>query len=117
VTARTACRTAATVAGTALLMTVASPAWAEFYDDGEQPGPGLGPIETLLLYVGAPAALFLLIALLVMAPSMARGPRYRPGLGWWAAPVWFNGPAEGQVEEAVRTAVPTAEGGGASARW
>jgi hypothetical protein len=84
-------------------------------DDGELPGKGLSPIETLLLFVGAPALLFLVIALLVMAPSMARGPRYRPGLGWWAAPVWFNGPDD--ADRAVRHATPTTDGGGTSARW
>ncbi len=78
----------------------------------------MGAIETLLLYVVSPAALFVVIALLVMAPSMSRGPRYRPGVGWWAAPIWFNGP-EGHenLDVAVRTAMPTTSGGGASARW
>ncbi|MEP6759741.1 MAG: hypothetical protein ABJA93_00050 [Sporichthyaceae bacterium] len=84
-------------------------------DDGEVPGKGLSAIETLLLYVGAPALLFLVIALLAMAPSMTRGPRYRPGLGWWAAPVWFNGPDD--ADTAVRRATPTTDGGGSSARW
>ncbi len=85
------------------------------YDDGEVPTEGIGNIEALLIYVGVPALLFLVIALLVMAPSMARGPRYRPGLGWWAAPVWFNGPDD--ADAAVRRATPTTDGGGSSARW
>jgi hypothetical protein len=85
------------------------------YDDGEIPAEGISNIATLLIYVGAPLLLFLVIALLVMAPSMARGPRYRPGLGWWAAPIWFNGPDD--ADAAVRTAVPTTDGGGTSARW
>jgi hypothetical protein len=85
------------------------------YDDGEVPSEGIGNIEALLIYVGVPALLFLVIALLVMAPSMARGPRYRPGLGWWAAPVWFNGPDD--ADAAVRRATPTTDGGGSSARW
>ena len=88
---------------------------ASHLDDGELPGKGLSAIETLLIFVGAPAFLFLVIALLVMAPSMARGPRYRPGLGWWAAPVWFNGPDD--ADTAVRRATPTTDGGGTSARW
>ena len=88
---------------------------AKQYDDGEVPAEGIGNIEALLIYVGAPALLFLVIALLVMAPSMARGPRYRPGLGWWAAPVWFNGPDD--ADAAVRRATPTTDGGGTSARW
>lgn len=74
-------------------------------------------VETLLVFVVAPAALFVIIALLVLAPSMTRGPRYRPGLGWWAAPVWFNGPSHDDIDAAVRAAIPTTDGGGASARW
>ncbi len=85
------------------------------YDDGEVPAEGIGNVAALLIYVGAPALLFLVIALLAMAPSMARGPRYRPGLGWWAAPVWFNGPED--ADAAVRRATPTTDGGGTSARW
>ena len=89
---------------------------AQQLDDGEVSAEGgLTALQTLLIYVGAPALLFLVIALLVMAPSMARGPRYRPGLGWWAAPVWFNGPDD--ADAAVRHATPTTDGGGTSARW
>ena len=85
------------------------------YDDGEVPAEGISDLAALLVYVGIPALLFLVIAVLVLAPSMARGPRYRPGLGWWAAPVWFNGPDD--ADSAVRHATATTEGGGASARW
>ena len=56
-----------------------------------------------------------IITFLVFLPSLVRGPRYRPGLGWWAAPVWFNGPED--ADNAVRTATATVQGGGASARW
>ena len=84
-------------------------------DDGQQPGGGLSVVQTLLIFVGIPAAIFVAIVLLVSAPGMARGPRYRPGLGWWAAPVWFNGPDD--ADAAVRTATATTGGGGASARW
>lgn len=96
---------------------LAAPASAQVLDDGEQPGPGLSAITTILVFIGIPVALFVLIAVLALAPSMARGPRYRPGLGWWAAPIWFNGPED--ADRAVRTAAahPTTDGGGASARW
>ena len=100
----------------AVLMLSASPAWA--LDDGEVPGEGTTAIETLLIYVVAPAGLFLLIALLVLAPSMSRGPRYRPSVGWWAAPIWFNGPQGAEnLDAAIGAATPTTDGGGASARW
>jgi len=118
VTARTVLRRAAktsaalTVAVTLVLLP--TPAWAAV-DDGSEPGDGLSVVETLFWFVGIPLVLFVGIALLASAPSMARGPRYRPGLGWWAAPIWFNGPES--ADTAVRTAAPTVGGGGASARW
>jgi hypothetical protein len=78
----------------------------------------MSAIETLLVYVVAPTGLFLLIALLVLAPSMSRGPRYRPSVGWWAAPIWFNGPEDSEnLDAVVRAAAPAMDGGGASARW
>lgn len=46
-----------------------------------------------LLFIGIPALAVAVAALLVYAPSIASGPRYRPGLSWWAPPVWINGPA------------------------
>lgn len=84
-------------------------------DDGQEAGSGLSVLQTLLIFVGIPAVLFVAIAVLVSAPATARGPRYRPGLGWWAAPVWFNGPAD--ADTALRKASATNGGGGASARW
>ena len=116
-TARTALRTAATVAvATALVSLSSTPAFAATHpDDGGEPGAGLSVIETLLIFVGIPAAMFIAVVILVNASSRARGPRYRPGLGWWAAPIWFNGPDDADV--AVRTATATTGGGGASARW
>ncbi len=109
--------TATAAACVVLLSTVlaGAPAYAANLDDGQQPGGGLSVLQTLLVFVGIPAVLFAAVVVLVSAPSMARGPRYRPGLGWWAAPVWFNGPDD--ADTAVRTAAATAGGGGASARW
>jgi hypothetical protein len=104
----------AAVATAALVLLPAAAASANL-DDGQEPGSGLGVLETLLVFVGIPVLLFVVIALLVSAPTMARGPRYRPGLGWWSAPVWFNGPDD--ADRAVRQATATTGGGGASARW
>jgi hypothetical protein len=104
-----------TVCTAALVLGAAGPVLAVTRDDGSETGSGFSVLETLLWFVGGPALLFVVIAILVSAPSMARGPRYRPGLGWWAAPVWFNGPDN--ADAAVRQAAPTTGGGGASARW
>jgi len=79
--------------------------------------------QTLLVFVGIPALIVATVSLLVFAPSIAKGPRYRPGLSWWAPPVWIGGPAE--QDEAVDA--PQLEAGpdsgaalttgGASASW
>jgi len=79
---------------TAGSLVAASPAFALRPDDGDDPGQPLSPLATVLFFVVAPVGLFLLIALLVLAPSIARGPRYRPGLGWQAGPEWYGGPAD-----------------------
>jgi len=122
VTARLLRTASVAAAATVVLLTslaAGTPAYAATLaantDDGQDPGGGLSVLQTLLIFVGIPAALFVAIVLLVSAPSMARGPRYRPGLGWWAAPVWFNGPDD--ADSAVRSATATTGGGGASARW
>lgn len=94
------------------------------------PAP-MSTLEALLIFVGIPLGLSVVIALLVMAPSVAKGPRYRPGLAWWAEPEWFGAPPEHgrdgrpalepgtQPADAVAAAPSgdTADRGGASACW
>jgi hypothetical protein len=119
VNTRTLLRVTVVASGTAAVLAIASPAFAAIHrDDGDDPGPQLNVLQSLLLYIGAPLGLFLLISLLVVAPSIARGPRYRPGLSWWAEPVWFGGPAGSPADAPTLSSVePTRDGGGASARW
>ncbi len=114
-------------------LAAATPAAADTPTTWEKP-PAMSTLEALLIFVGIPAGLFVVIALLVMAPSVAKGPRYRPGLSWWADPEWFNGPdGEGEERPALErgtsdpvgaTAVSqlelsdaTVHEGGAGARW
>lgn len=52
--------------------------------------PPMSTLHGLLFFGGIPLLVFVTISLLVMAPSLARGPRYRPGQGWDAAPVQFG---------------------------
>ncbi len=86
--------------------------------------------HTLLVFVGIPALVIAVIALLVFASSIAQGPRYRPGLSWWAPPVWINGPVTtkpdpANLPELPAGSTPTATAttgvarstGGASASW
>ena len=71
--------------------------------------------HTLLVFVGIPALVIAVIALLVFAPSIATGPRYRPGLSWWAPPVWINGPTATKPDPAKLPELPGAPGSTASA--
>ncbi len=86
--------------------------------------------HTLLVFVGIPALVIAVVALLVFASSIAQGPRYRPGLSWWAPPVWINGPVTTKPDPANLPELPAgstpsataARGvarstGGASASW
>ena len=70
-------------------------------------------LQALGVFVAIPLTFFALVMLLVYIPSWIRGPKYRPGLSWWAEPVWIGG---GDPATAA-TAEPVAEGGGCSARW
>ena len=86
------------------------------YEDGVAPAPSLTFLESMLLYVVAPAAILLLIAAVVWLPGMVRSSRYRPGRGWAAPPLWFGGPPDpaAAVENAV---VGDVVRGGASGDW
>jgi hypothetical protein len=130
VTIRTVFRAAAVTGATTGALLVGSPAFAAHRDDGDDPGKGLSALETLLIFGVIPVGLFLLIALLVSAPSIARGPRYRADRGWQGPPLVFGAPRDlqlpsgsptgGQAIEAApgeSTTEPASEGGGASARW
>jgi hypothetical protein len=110
------------------LLTTSTAFAASVKEYGDDPGKSLGALYTVLIFVGIPVGLFVVIALLVMLPSLAGGQRYRPGLGWWAEPVWFGGPRDSALTQ--KATDPTALGtfevvrggsgsgrGGSSARW
>lgn len=46
--------------------------------------------ETLLVFVGAPLAVVLAMALLIFVPGGRKRPRYKPGQPWPYAPVWYE---------------------------
>jgi len=116
VTIRFATRAAAVSALAVSTLAVATPALAATHVHALEggTGDGLSLAQNLLIFVGIPLGLFLLISLLVLAPSIMRG-GYKPSLGWWAEPVWFGGPAD--PYRALDSVRETHEGGGASARW
>ncbi|WP_328995935.1 hypothetical protein OG394_14860 [Kribbella sp. NBC_01245] len=81
--------------------------------------------HTVAVFVGIPALIVAVVALLVYASSIAKGPRYRPGLSWWAPPVWIGGPGDRTTTtapeltagEAAAKTVVVQSPGGASASW
>ncbi len=94
----------------------------------------MSTLHAILLFVGVPLAMVVIITLLVMAPSIVRGPRYRLTQDWVAGPEWFGRPDGlagtgreakeiGSAQQASKTGQPTGDGstghdvGGASARW
>lgn len=52
---------------------LSAPAQALTREDGDEPGQGLSALQTIAIFVGAPVALYLLIALLVMAFTSKKG--------------------------------------------
>jgi hypothetical protein len=65
---------------------------------------GVSIPETVLIFVGAPVAIYAVIALAALGPSQLRAPaRYRPGRPWPHQPAWFvphSPPADGAVAPA-----------------
>jgi len=78
--------------------------------------------ETILVFVGAPLAIFLLLAALVFLPGGRRRPRYRPGQPWDHAPVWYEPHplatgGHGAAHSALESGTPAGPRGGARGTW
>jgi len=81
-------------------------------------------VQTVLVFVGIPAAIILALTFAVYGRSMVHQPnRYRPGRPWNYAPAWFVphpdavvsvGSARPQLEAGSTT---TTAVGGASGEW
>lgn len=126
VISRTATRSltvlAAAVAWTAASVVATVPALATgtVPPEGSEPPESLTLVETLGLFVAAPLALFALIALAVLGPSIGRSSRHRTGASLEVGPVWVGHggtePVLGDPGTAELTSGP-GERGGASGRW
>ena len=103
-TRRAVLRLAAVIVPASALVAVAVPASADTPNSWPDAEP-MSTLDALLVFVGIPAGLFTLIALLVVAPSVARGPRYRPGLTWLAHSEQFGA----QSELSIRSGAEAAE--------
>ena len=105
----------------AVLALIAAPAYADTPEKWVDSDP-VSVMQALLIIVIIPAALFVIISLLVLVPSFARGDKYTPGLAWRNENEWFGGPgggveaAEAARPEAIEGATDSGRGG-ASARW
>jgi hypothetical protein len=47
-------------------------------------------LETIIVFVGMPAAIYGVVALLTLRDRAKKSPRYRPGQDWEYAPVWWS---------------------------
>jgi hypothetical protein len=87
-----------------------------------EPAPDVSLLEFLVVLLLIPVALALVITLLTVLPSMARGERgYQPGQTWRGESEWFGGPTKG-VKAADEVTAEQIEArskdtGGTSARW
>lgn len=65
-------------------------------------------LQTVVVFVGIPAAIYAVIALLTLRDRKARTPRYRPGQSWDFAPVWWSanpvGVAQGRAVAEIEAA-------------
>jgi uncharacterized protein DUF5130 len=102
-TRRAVLRIGAVIVPAAALVAVAVPASAETPNSWPDAEP-MSTLDALLVFVGIPAGLFVLIALLVMAPSVARGPRYRPGVTWLAHSEQFGVQSESSARSDAEAA-------------
>lgn len=57
-------------------------------------------LELLLVFVGIPLLVVVVVSLMVMAPSLTRGPRFSPGQPWDAKSEWFGAPEAAPLEPA-----------------
>ncbi|HTJ72427.1 MAG TPA: hypothetical protein VL551_33110 [Actinospica sp.] len=116
---------AGTVAAlTALPLLAAGSAFATDFQ-GEDAGPRLSVLATIGIFVGIPVGLFLLIAFLVMLPSLVKGDTNRAEIGWDAKSAAKTKPAA-PVDEAeagasdadqAKAGAASSGTGGASGSW
>ncbi|MDN4172663.1 hypothetical protein QWY28_06905 [Nocardioides sp. SOB77] len=111
-------RAAALLTGLSVVLTsgvvLAAPASADVPEGWSDPDP-VNTLHALLLLGGVPLLLFVLIALAVYVPALARGERVAPGT---ATPEnqWIGGPRKSTAELAGPDGEQS-QAGGASARW
>ena len=76
-------------------------------------------VETLLVFVVAPLAVCLALALMIFLPGGRKRRRYKPGQAWEYPPVWYephpeHGPADGDHSGSHGDGRPEAQAIGSS---
>jgi hypothetical protein len=84
----------------------------------------VNPWHAILVYVVIPLALFAVITLLALLPTMGKSQSYHPGEAWRGEPEWFGGPRGGVHTLEAGTPVDAGSNqaggshrGGASGSW
>ncbi|WP_040922444.1 aa3-type cytochrome oxidase subunit CtaJ [Saccharomonospora xinjiangensis] len=78
-------------------------------------------LETILVFVAIPLAVYGFFALVTLRSKFASRPRYRPGQAWDYPPVWWTANPEGAGQHTADSghgdAAPSKVRGGASGNW
>lgn len=74
-------------------------------------------LETILYFVVPSVGLYVLIAVLVAGPRLARRPRYRVGQPWPHQPLWWTANPEGARLPPADGPAVTGDRGGARGSW
>jgi hypothetical protein len=79
-------------------------------------------VQTVLVFVAIPAAIYGVLALLTLRVRTSKTPRYRPGQEWNHPPVWWTANPDGVGQPAYVTVEDSARSartawGGARGSW
>lgn len=86
------------------------------YTNGTNGAPdSLGAVPEVLIFLGIPAAVFVVFGLLVLRARGVGALAYRPGRPWGFPRVWFGG--EPTTQDVGTLPAPLEGAGGASGRW
>ena len=86
------------------------------YINGTNGAPdSLGGVPEVLIFLGIPAAVFLVIGTLALRQRGVGAVAYRPGRPWGFARVWFG--SEPAIKDVGLMPAPLEGAGGASGRW
>ncbi|PRX48720.1 hypothetical protein B0I33_104538 [Prauserella shujinwangii] len=75
-------------------------------------------VETILVFVGIPLAIYGVCALATLRSKLAGSPRYRPGQPWEYPPMWWSAHPDGVAQPAAAEGPsPSKDRGGARGNW